>query len=266
MPFIIDDDTKNDDIFRPEWVCGTVERDYSEFPQEMFEPQSQIPIIPRNEWDARLEEMERTQSSLKHIRDKAANGNPMPYLDQFKMGYCWTHSGVHAVMIARAVMNLPYVPLSAYSVAATIKKGANRGGWCGECADFLRKRGVSPQKTWPQGDANYRKYDRPEVWTEAAKFKTTEDWFDITRNIWDQRMTFDQAFSLLLQRIPLALDFNWWGHSVCGLFPVKVEANSYGIGILNSHLNFGENGVGILRGDRAIPNAGVGIRVVTAAA
>lgn len=267
---IIDDDTPDDELFREDqgWDetrgYGMV-KDYDAEPAPMGDPHSSVVLIPRTEWDARLEEMTRTRSSLRDIRDRADGGRPMAFLDQMRYGYCWSHSTVHALMLARAVANLPFVQLSAYSVAATVKRGVNQGGWCGLSAEFVRERGAMPTSIWPQGNANYRQFDTPANWAEAARYKSTEEIYTIQRSQWDQRMTFDQAFSLLLQRVPLALDFMWWAHSVAGLFPVKVEAGSYGIGILNSHANYGDNGVAVLRGSRANPDGGIGIRVATAA-
>ena len=73
-PFIIDDATPVDELFlRPR---GLVPRDYSTEPQPMFAPPSEIKLIPRSEWSARIKEQDERESSLEHIfkRLKAANG------------------------------------------------------------------------------------------------------------------------------------------------------------------------------------------------
>ncbi len=80
-------------------------------------------------------------------------------------------------------------------------------------------------------------------------------------------MTFDMVMSCLLGRIPCALDFNWWGHSVMGCDPVEVERNSFGIRIRNSWRDsWGDRGFSVLRGSKAIPNGAVGLRTTNAAA
>lgn len=259
--FLIDDSTPDEVFFQPvvngePKGRGLVPRDFTIDPPEMFDPPSNIPLIPRSEWDARIEEQDRLQSSLEHIRGTIES------LDQGNVGYCWAHSTAHCVTLIRARDNQPYVPLSAYAVAATIKQGRDEGGWCGLSAKFLRERGIPSQALWPQGDRDYRKYDRPEIWQDAARRKVTEEWIDLTRSVYDQNLTFDQVATCLLLNIPCALDFNHWSHSVCGLRLVRVEAGSYGIKIWNSWSDgWGERGMAVLRGQKAIPDGAVALRV-----
>lgn len=269
MPDLIIDDSTSSDVTHPSGVgFGLVPRDYNVDPVEMFAAPTTIPLIPRSEWDARIDEQERLQSSLEHIRLTANGGQPIPSLDQNKgdgvhWGYCWAHSTTHTVMLHRAVANLPYVPLSAFAVACIIKNYANDGGWCGLSAKFARERGIPSQKFWPQKNLD-RANDNPETWADAAKHKITEDYVDLTRDVWGQNMTFDQVATCLLSNIPCALDFNWWGHSVCGIRLVRVEAGSYGIKIWNSWADsWGDRGMGILRGSKAVPNGAVATRTTT---
>lgn len=260
--FLVDDSTPSDQLFRPMFGRGLVPRDYTQDPPEMFDPPSAIKLIPRSEWSARIKELEERKALLSDVRMTGNAGEMIPNLDQGQNGYCWGHSTVHAVMMVRAVNNLPYVPLSAYAVCATIKKGVNEGGWCGLSAKFLRERGVPSQALWPQGDRNYQQHDKPEVWANAALHKVTEEWVDLSAgHVADQNLTFDQAMTCLLNGMPCALDYMWWAHSVCGLDPVEVEAGSYGIRILNSWLEWGDKGTGVLRGDKAKPDGALSIRV-----
>lgn len=270
MDFLIDDDTPFD-VAVPSWASrGYVERDYNESPLEMFAAPRDLPLIPRSEWDARIAEQEALQSSLEHIRLTANDGKAIPSLDQDGYGYCWSHSTVHALMLTRAVANQPYVPLSAFAVAAIIKGYQNQGGWCGLSAQFLRERGCPSQKFWAQKSMS-RSNDNAETWANAALHKVTEDWVDLTIPVWGQNLTFDQVATCLLCNIPVALDFNWWGHSVAGLRLVKVEDGSYGIKIWNSWyagagVEWGDRGMAVLRGNRAVPNGAVALRVSGASA
>jgi hypothetical protein len=240
---------------------GLVPRDYSVYPAEMFDPPANLSLIPRSEWSARIKEQEREKSRISDVLLDAG----VPSLDQGPNGYCWGHSTVGCVQALRALQHEPYVPLSAYAVCATIKRGANEGGWAGLSAKFVREKGVPSQALWPQGDRNYRKYDRPEVWSSAALHKITEEWTDLTRDVYDQNLTFDQLATCLLSGIPCAIDLNWWSHSVMACDLVEVESGSFGVRIRNSWGDgWGETGFGILQGSKAIPDGALALRVTGA--
>jgi hypothetical protein len=265
---IIDDGTPSDALYNP-FVDGEtkghglVPRDYSVYPPEMFAPPSEMALIPRSEWSARIKEQEEQKARISNVL-LAQN---IPSMDQGPNGYCWGHSTVGAAQARRALDGQPYVPLSAYMLCAIIKKGVNEGGWCGLSAKFLREVGVCSQALWPQGNRDYRRLDTPEVRADAAKYKVTEDYVDLARNVYDQNLTFDQVATCLLSGIPCALDWNWWSHSVMGCDLVEVEAGSFGIRIRNSWGDsWGEKGFGIIRGNKAIPDGAVATRVVGGAA
>jgi len=263
---IIDDSTSNDVIFDKRFGRGLVPRDLSVDPPAMFAPPSEITLIPRSEWSARIKEMEATKSRLSDLRDIGNFGQPIPSINQGQSNYCWAHSTTSATIMTRAVNNQPYVPLSAFAVAATIKRGANEGGWCGLSAKFAREKGIPSTQFWPQGKFNYRDYDKPEVWANAALHRTTEDYVDLTREVYDQNIAYDLVMSCLFVRIACALDFNHWSHSVMGADPVEIEPGSFGIRIWNSWGDeWSERGMGILRDSKAIPDGAIAIRVVPGA-
>lgn len=264
--FLIEDGTSNDLLYNPvvggvKMGHGYVERDWGEMPEGMLAPPSGIKLIPKSEWSARIKEMEETKSRLSDVRSYHLNGQHIPSLNQGSDGYCWGHSTTHANMMVRAINNQPHVPLSAFHVCAVIKKGANEGGWCGLSGKFLRDNGQCSQAYWPQGNRSLSLHTQ-QVRDNAAKHKVTEDWFDLTRQVYDQALTWDQVFTCLLLRMPLAGDFNWWGHSVALLDPVEVEPGNFGIRIWNSWGDqWGDKGLGVLRDNKAVPNGAVGVLV-----
>lgn len=262
--FLIDDDTPNDVLFDPRFARGAVARDYSVDPPEMFAPPSEMPLIPRSEWSARIKERTQLKAQLSDVRNIAANGQRMPSLDQGGQGFCWAYSVAATLMMSRAVANQPYVRLSPHAVACKIKGFRDEGGWCGLSAKFARENGYPSEEFWPQKSMS-RSYDNAATWADAEKHKVTEDWVDLTRQVWDNQLTFDQLASCLLVGVPCAIDCMWWAHSICALDLVEVEPGSFGVRILNSWSDaWGEAGTAVLRGTKAIPDGAIATRSTTA--
>jgi hypothetical protein len=267
--------------------------DPSQVVKEMFDAPSGMPLIPRSEWSQRLKDKIAEKSLNSDRRLEGNNGQAIPSLDQGQVGYCWAHSTTHAIMLSRALSNQPYVPLSAYAVAATIKRGADEGGWCGLSAQFARDKGIPAQSLWPQGDRNYRAHDKPEVWTNAALHKTTEEWVDLAKSVYDQNLTFDQWGSGLIGNLVGPEDHNFWSHSICGLDIVEGATaratyrlasgklpqlhefdlhwgmnhpvtGGFGVRIWNSWSDtWSDRGMGTLAGSKAIPDSCLLIRSTT---
>lgn len=261
---LIDDSTPNDLLFNPiidgeVKGHGLVPRDYSIYPREMFDPPAQLQLIPRSEWSERIKEKARLKSQLSDLRGS------IPSLDQNGQGYCWAYSTTSAVMLLRAISNQPYVRLSAHAIGCKVKNFRNEGGWCGLSAKFHREVGCPSVTHWQEKSMS-RENDKPDTWANAAMHKVTEEWVDLASSVYDQNLTFDQVATCLLSNIPCAVDFNWWSHSVCGCDLVEVEPGSFGLRIWNSWSDsYGERGMGVLRGSKAIPNGAVALRVTGAA-
>lgn len=263
---VIDDESApglSDLLNPPGFGHGLVERDYTKYPAEMFAPPSEIQLIPRSEWKDRIAERKEQRATGRDLRNRMANGKKHKSLDQNGQGYCWAYSVTHTVMYMRAVANQPYQRLSAHAVGCKVKGFRDEGGWCGLSAKFIRENGVPSVEEWPEKSMS-RQYDSSETWTAAKANVITEDWVDLTRSVYDQNLTFDMVATCLLQGVFVAVDFNWWSHSVCAIDVVEVEAGSYGLLIQNSWTDsWGDEGLGILRGSRAIPDGAVATRVVT---
>lgn len=273
---------------------GAVPRDPDWTPDVAPRTAIDMPLIDQSEWTSRAADLEQSKSRLSDIRMRADGGQPFRSLDQGQVGYCWAHSSTHAVTYLRAVANLPYVPLSAYSVAATIKNGRDEGGWGALSLDFITAKGVMAQSVWPQGDRNYRHYDTSDNWANAALHKVTEGWVDTSAQQYDRSMTFAQVVTCLLSRVPVVVDYNWWSHSVCAIDVVSGSSMrdrvrgaggkllqladfdramgmndpvtaGVSIRIQNSWSDsWSDRGMGVLSGSKAVPDGAVAPRVAIA--
>ena len=228
---------------------GYVPRDYDEYPEEMFDSPDSMKTYSESEWDALFDEQEKYKSSLEHLYLPDPNKPAFLNLDQNGQGYCWMYSSVHSIMMARLRDNQPYVRLSAHAAACKVKNYANRGGWCGESAEFLRAKGVPSVEFWKEKSMS-RQYDKPATWENAKKHRILENYTDLTKRIWNQSMNKRQLATALFNNLPCPTDYNWWGHSVCAIRWVRVERGSWGILILNSWARWGRHGLSVLRGSK----------------
>lgn len=265
--FVIDDESLTNPIIRDLVFCpvvdgevkghGLVKRDWSIYPAKMFgHLPSTMPIIPRSEWDARFDEQEKEQSSLKHLRMRTGpNGSHIPSLDQNGQGYCWAYSTVMGMILTRVKNNQPYVRLSAHAVGCKVKGFRDQGGWCGLSAKFVRENGCPSVALWPEKSMS-RTHDKPETWANAALHKVTEDYADLTLPVHAQNMTEDQVATCLFHNQPCSLDWDEWGHSVCGIRWCRVEAGSWTPEIINSWSDsWGDKGTGKIRTSWTIDGA-----------
>lgn len=232
--------------------CGTIPR-----PMEWASPHVRdykdvsIPnLIPEGEWADRIKELVAEQAQLSDICKR--NGYQM--LDQNGRGYCWAHSGTGAVQAIRARMNLPSVGLSAYHPACIIKQYRDEGGWGAQGLDFLSEKGVASEAFWPQRSVS-RSNDKPEMWANALLHKVTGGWVDTARAQYDRNLSRAQVATLLLNKIPVIGDYNWWGHSVCLLDLVLLPSGKFGVRIANSWgTSWSDGGYGVLDETKAWPD------------
>lgn len=241
---------------------GLIQRDYGVMPfgSLPFAAPYDMQLIPTEEWDDRIADQENNRISLEHIRKDAG----IRSLDQDGYGYCWSFSTTKAAMLVRAVANQPTVELSAWAVAAIIKNYRDQGGWCQQSLEFGVNIGFPSLKLWPQGQVK-RSLDTAEMREDAGTRKILE-WMDMEDRNWKQ------LGSNLLRLIPTMMDLNWWGHSVCGirLMPRKSsgpwQASHMRVKIDNSWTpDWGEDGMAILEGNKAIPDGMAAPRVAMAA-
>jgi hypothetical protein len=248
---------------------GYVPRDFKADPIEMFDAPSGMTVIPESEWDARYDEEEATKSSLEHLYLQGADTPVFENLDQNGDGYCWAYSTGHAIMLKRLAKGLPLIRLNPHATAAIIKGGRDEGGWCGLSAKWARENGYAEEGTgpgqWPLHSRNL-KYDTAELRANMAKHKVTEDWVDMTKDVYDQNLAEAQLATCNFTNDPTPTDYNWWGHSVCRLRKVRIEKGAWGVLILNSWKGWGRHGLAVLRGDKARADSAVAFRSVTISA
>lgn len=216
----------------------------SAFPSEL--------LIPREELDDWIAEMEGNKSRISDLLDQAGLG----VLDQNGTNYCWGNGPVHCVEAGRVIQGEQFVRLSPASVCAPIKGYRNVGGWGTEALRYIVEHGIVPQSEWP-ANAIDRKYDNAETRELRKKFKVQE-WFDL------RPRSEMELLSCLCRRIPVAVGYNWWGHEVTAIDPVALGNGKYGIRIDNSWgKGWQSNGRGILSGTKHLPDDAVAPRMTT---
>lgn len=264
---IINDTTPSDLLFADDFSRGAEPRDYAAHPPEMMAAPSEIPLIPRGEWRARIEEQEAQRSSLEHLlRAKGVaskNQNDPRYQNTRnpRWGYCWAYSTTGAVEAARVRDGLPHVPLSAFGVAQQIMSGQDKGGWCGLSAEFIAKRGAPSLAAYPEFDQDYKRFGADAaVWEDAARHKITYEFRDLAAgHFYFQKLNYDQLISCLLLNIPCPSDFDWWRHSVMMLRAVWVDGEAVPRGRNSWSDLWGDKGFFTLQGDRKYPNSALAV-------
>lgn len=233
---------------------GYVPRDFSAKPVGClsYAKPFNLPLIPRSEWPARIEEMERTGTNLSSVAKRAG----VKALNQSRTNFCWANAPVQAVQVARAWQNESLVLLSPASVAYPIKR-ANVGGWGLEAVEYIAENGIAPVSYWGANELSMRG-DTPECREARKQFKITE-WLDLTPG------NFDQLATCLLNRIPCPIGLNWWRHEVLAMDLLHFGNMAFGIRILNSwDVTWSAEGYGTLEERRGTPDDSQGVMQATA--
>ena len=248
---IIGDDTPEREYRARHLGTGFQAKPPSEYLRDGYSKPFPLPTIPREEWAERIEERERTNSKLRDIKKWAGFRS----LNQGSLGYCWVFAPTQALHYLRAVHGFAHVPLSPASVGAPIKNYRNVGGWGSEALAYMVEHGTVPQEMWPATSLD-RKLDNAETKAVRKHFKVEEFWELKPRN-------FDELATCLLYGFPVAVGYNWWGHEVLAHDLLRLESGEYAIEIDNSWGGWGDEGHGILKGTKALPDEAVAPRVMT---
>ena len=253
-PFIIDDGTplrKFDapgmgrgldlGLRGPEGYAGVAEP----FPSSL--------LIPRSEWQARIAERQARKMTM---RDKIRQAG-IKVKNQAQTNYCWINAPTWCVELARMVQGQRHVVLSPASAGARIKNFRNVGGWGKEGLVFIIQNGVAPVDLWP-ANAIDRRYNTAEAQAAALNYRVDEWWELQPRNL-------DQLISCVLRDVPVAVGYNWWGHEVTVVDAVWVDG-AIALLIGNSwDVVWGDEGYGIIQGNRMYPDDAVAPRSALAA-
>lgn len=230
------------------FATGCIPRDFKIDPVLLGDSPDGIKLYDEVDWDAVYEESERNEDSLLDIFLRG--GKPkFENLDQNGDGYCWSYSTGQAIMLDRMKQNLTPLRLNPHATAAIIKRGRDEGGWCGLSAKWGIENGYAVEGNgpgeWPLHSRNL-KNDTPELRKNMALHKIGEAWYDLGRQEYDQTLTKKQIVTLGLSDIPMALDFNHFSHSMCGIVVVRIEKGHWGPVVLQSWKGWGYYGLGVL--------------------
>lgn len=255
IDFLIDDSTPSHFIFPPGVTTGL---DLSNRPEGFAysgtaEPFPDELVIPRPEWQARIQELEETKTRLSDLCTLAG----LPCKDQERTNYCWVNAPTYCVEVTRVKQNQKQVILSAASAGAQITNYRNIGGWGKDALNWISTKGLVPESLWPK-NAISKSYATSANLQTALDYRVDEWWELEPKNL-------DHVVSCLLRRIPVAVGYNWWGHEVTLVDPVWLDGtvairmrNSWGMG-------WGDKGYSLLQGNRMLPDDAVVPRTVKAA-
>lgn len=252
---LVINDTTSPDLLFPKHVARGLDlssrpRGYAysgtaeQFPQEL--------LIPRSEWQARIEENVKDKSQLSDICTQAG----LVCKSQAQTQFCWANAPTYCTEVLRVIQNQKPISLSPASVAAPITGYKNVGGWGKTALEWIIANGIVPSSNWPD-NAIERKYATPGNKEIATSYRVDE-WYELEpRNL-------DQLISMLLMGFPVAVGYNFWSHEVSAIDPVWIDGtvavkirNSWGMG-------WGDKGYAVLQGQKMLPDDCVSPRTTKA--
>lgn len=218
---------------------GLYPRDHYNVPYGSVGTPFDLPLIPRDEWDDRIAEMEDEQTRLSDI----ILDYDIPEKDQDGVPFCWGFGPTQAYEFTRMWDGLPYKSLSPASGCCPLTNFQARGGWGTEFLKYTVEHGLCESESWPD-IAIDRKYDTPENNAQRAENRVLEWWELRPRDL-------DQMFTCLFHRRACAIGQNHWSHEVVAVDPVKVNGQ-YGIRFRNQWKGWGFKNFGVFTGSKAL--------------
>lgn len=212
-------------------------------------------LIPRHEWQARIEEMEQRKTRV----SDSINAAGLPCKNQQQTNYCWINAPTHLVEITRVLQNQKMVILSAASAGAQIKNYQNVGGWGKEGLQFIIENGLVPESAWPANAIDPRLATQENL-KLALDYRGVK-WMEL------QPRSLEEQMSCLLRRIPFASGLNWWGHEIVIVDPVWVNGQPGGRGRNSWGMDWPSPGAGgyfVLQGAKFLSDDTVALETVLA--
>lgn len=232
-------------------MCGLIPRDYRLTPYGACDfaapyEDSNVPIIPRDEWPERIAEHAKNRSSLLHLWEDWGRDS----LDQNGLPYCHAFSPAIAIMLLRKQNNLPDIEISAGSIGGPATGYRSKGAWIGSDLRVIVQKGAATTDYVPMRQVS-RSGWKPGA-DENALLHRVAEWWEL------RRRHLDQHISCLLQCLPVCVGLNYWGHAVTDLaardlnpsLPVSNDSR-WGVDFLNSWgKRWGDNGVATRTGSK----------------
>jgi len=194
-------------------------------------------LIPREQWPDLIARKDREKS---WIDDMVADLG-VPAKDQDGLGYCHGYGPVTVLEIARAIAGLPYVELSAESVAGRVVGWRNKGGDPEEDLEVIAKYGACAASFMDKPNSITPSRWQKD-WEENALLHRAEEFIT---GVDGQRWDF--AVTCALRNIPTSPWFNWWSHCISGSYRVRYDVKTKKVQIKNRNNwgpSWGENGFG----------------------
>lgn len=216
-----------------------------------------FPLIPRSEWDDRLEMQLKAQARVSDHQDFD------PY-DQNGLPTCWANGPCAAASTACVIAGYPYIQISSCSVAVPIS-GGRSGGWEYDALNYLAKHGGVSVDLWPNNSTSRSLMNDPACQADRSNHVALEYLTIKGRN-------FDAYMTAALMTLPQAWAYNDWRHVIMGCDGVSLAPKKYGLrgrnnwGRWGAANRFGKYGYAVFQeGARShgCPDSGVVIRVVT---
>lgn len=213
-------------------------------------------LIPRSEWQARIEERVARKTQLSDLMKQAG----LKSKNQGQLNYCWVYAPTHCVEIVRMKQNQPQIALSAASVGGQITGYRNVGGWGKTALQWIANKGVAPESAWPDRSLNSRL--ATSATAEMALGNRVQEWTELEPG------NLDQLVSMLLWDNPVAIGLAWWSHEITAVDPIWLDGT---IAIRGRNQwwpdgvhPWGDDNYFTLQGSRMLPDDAVAPRVAMA--
>ena len=235
---------------RTDGTPGLLPRDYATHPLGSLPyastPFTEVaPIIPENEWPARIKAMQG------HFARNLYSGTPHED-SQNGLNYCWAYSLVQAIKNARDIEGQPHLDLAAVSLGGAVNF-RNAGNYCGAAIQYAAEHGVC-NRSFVAGQWDLKPTGWKKEWQSDALNHRPLEWLELGHVNMRQ-----ETVTALLLGFPVYVGLNWLGHAMC-FTEVQWVKNNIAIFTPNTWDTGQEM---LLTGSKAVPDEAFCLRVST---